>query len=94
MSAAAQGQGTYRASLAAAEVYVALATEIAAEISALVTELAALEATAPEKVAVVAATSRMNLEGALAQITTGLAAQLDLLETQRAMVAELEQLER
>ena len=94
VSAAEQGQGTYRASLAAAETYVALTTEIAAEISALVTELAALEATAPEKVAVVAATSRMNLEGALAQITAGLAAQRDLLETQRAMVAELEQLER
>ena len=42
VSAAEQGQGTYRASLAAAEAYVDLATEMSAEISALATELAAL----------------------------------------------------
>ena len=36
----------------------------------------------------------MGMEQALAQITSGLAVQRDLLETQRAMVVELEQLER
>ena len=93
-SAAEHGQGTHTASLAAAEAYVALTMEIAAEISALATELAALEATAPAKVAAVAATTRMNMEQALAEITSVLAVQRDLLETQRAMVVELEQLER
>ena len=87
--AAERGQGTYTDSLAAAETYVALTTVIEAEISALATELAAVEATASVKVAAEAATARMNMEQALAQITSSLAVQRDLLETQRAMVAEL-----
>ena len=91
--AAERGQGTYTASLAAVETYVTLAAVIEAEISALVTELAAVEATAPAKVSAVAATARMGMEQALAQITPSLAVLRDLLETQRAMVAELEQLE-
>ena len=87
--AAERGQGTYTAALAAAETYVTLAAVIEAEISALATELAAVEETAPAKVAAVAATARMGMEQALAQITPSLAVQRDLLETQRAMVAEL-----
>ena len=83
-----------RPSLAAAETYVTLVAVIEAEISALATELAAVEETAPAKVATVAAKARMGMEQALAQITSGLAVQRDLLETQRAMVVELEQLER
>ena len=92
--AAERGQGTYTAALAAAETYVTLAAVIEAEISALATELAAVEETAPAKVAAVAATARMGMEQALAQITSSLAVQRDLLETQRAMAAELEQLRR
>ena len=92
--AAERGQGTYTAALAAAETYVTLAAVIEAEISALATELAAVEETAPAKVAAVTATARMGMEQALAQITSSLAVQRALLETQRAMVAELEQLRR
>ena len=81
--AAERGQGTYTASLYAAKAYVALATVIEAKISALATELAAVEATAPAKVA---ATARMGMEQALVQITSSLAVQRDLLEIQRAML--------
>ena len=81
--------GTWAAALAAGEAVLDLATVIAAEMSALATELAELEATAPPEVATLAATNRMVMEQALASYESAAAGLHPELEKIRAMVAEL-----
>ena len=88
-AAAEQGRGTYTAALAEAEAVLALATEIAVEMSALATELADLEATSPSQVATLAATSRMDTEQALTLFESIIAEFQEQLEPMRALVAEL-----
>ena len=84
--------GTWAAALAAGEAVLDLATVIASEMSALATELAELEATAPPEVAALAATNRMVMEQALASYESAAAGLQPELEKIRAMVVELEQL--
>ena len=81
--------GTWPAALAAGETVLALATEIAAEISALATELEDLEVTAPPEVAALAATNRMDIEQAFALFESVVEGLQEQLEVMRAFVAEL-----
>ena len=83
--------GTWPAALAAGETVLALATEIAAEMSALATELEDLEVTAPPEVAALAATNRMDIEQAFALFESVVEGLQEQLEVMRAFVAELEQ---
>ena len=78
--------GTWAAALAAGEAVLDLTTVIAAEMSALATELAELEATAPPEVAALAATNRMVMEQALASYESAAAGLQPELEKIRAMV--------
>ena len=93
VAAAEQGHGTYTASLAAGEALLALATEIAAEMSALATELAAVEATAPPTVVALGAPHLIAMEQA--EIFESAVAELqDQLVLMRALAAELAELEQ
>ena len=97
VAAAEQGQGTYTASLAAGEAFLALATEIAAELSALVTELAAVQATAPPTVVAIGAphlTTITEQVEIFESLVAGLQDQLVLLRAMTAELAEPEQLRR
>ena len=96
VAAAEQGHGTYTASLAAGEALLALATEIAAEMSALATELAAVEATAPPTVVALGAPHLIAMEQAeiFESTVAGLQDQLVLMRALAAELAELEQLRR
>ena len=61
-----------------------------AEMSAIATEMAALEATAPPEVAALAAPSRMEFEQAVRGVESVVAGLQDQLEVMRTLVAELE----
>ena len=92
-AAAEQGRGTYAASLAAGEALLALTKALVAEVLALAKELAALEATAPPKVAALAAKARMDTEQWFTLLESSVVGLQDQLELMRDLVAELERLE-
>ena len=87
--AAEQGNGAYTASLAAGETLLALTTAIEAEISALATELVALEAAAPPEVAALAAKTRKDMEEGFALFKSSSAELREQMELMRPLVAEL-----
>ena len=87
--AAEQGHGTYTASLAAGETLLALATAISAEMLAIERGLAEVEATAPQEVAALAATARMDVEEGFALFKSSLAELREQMNLMRALVGEL-----
>ena len=92
-AAAEQGRGTYTASLAAGGALLALTKALAAEVSALAKELAVLEATAPPKVAALAAKARMDTEHWFTLLESSVVGLQDQLELMLDLAAELERLE-
>ena len=92
--AAERGDGTWGAALAEGETTLTLATAMAAEMSAIATEMAAAEAMAPPEVVARTVPHRMEFEQVVRGMESGVVGLRNQLEQMRALAAELEQLTR
>ena len=92
--AAERGDGRWGAALAEGETTLTLAKAMAAEMSAIATEMAAAEATAPPEVVARTAPHRMEFEQGVRGMESVVVGLRDQLEQMRALAAQLEQLTR